>query len=371
MSAARRLRTSAAAALPFLAFTLALAITPRDARALQDLTLVRMARTTAMGGVGVGLADDENTLFNNAAGLAGQDERRFRIASVGLEASLDTYQTFGTSIDAVSNFSVSTLNQLMGKDISFRGGQTAMVMLPKFSLAYLVDAQGSINQYNSANPTFDFGYMITHGVQAGTAWKFASGRRPTSETRVGIAAKILWRRGGYYNLQTAGFLQATGQGKAYVDNLVGGYGLGFGADLGVQQVHRLDPKTQLSLGASVTDIGDTRFSGGKAMAQPMNINLGLGFKKELLFGKISLGFDVRNLARKTAFSNKTHLGGELSLPAFNFMIGANQLHYTWGVSFDLWVLKVHALSTAEELGVAFHQNPSRRYLLMFDFNLPI
>jgi hypothetical protein len=365
MTAARRFQQIAAAVL------LVTAGYRLPAQATQDLTLIRMARTTAMGGAGVGLADDENALFNNPAGLAGQEERRFRLIGIGLEASLDTYSTFGTSLSAIGNFSTATLNKLMGKDIYFRGGQTAMILLPHFSLAYLADVQGSINEYNVANPTFDFGYMITHGVQAGTAWKFTSGRRPTSEFRLGVAAKILWRRGGVYNIQTAGFLQATSQGKAYIDNLVGGYGMGFGADVGIQEIQRLDPKTQLSFGASITDIGDTRFSGGKAMAQPMNINFGVGYKKELLFGKISLGLDLRNLTRQTAFSNKTHLGGEFTLPAFSFYAGANQLNYTWGVSFDLWVLKIHAVSTAEELGIAFQQNNSRRYLLMFDFNLPI
>lgn len=342
-----------------------------DAHALQDFTLVRMPRTTAMGGAGVGLADDSNALFNNAAGLADQNDRRFRLVGAGVEASLDTYQTFGNSLQAVSDFTVSSLNQVMGKDIYFRGGQTMMVMLPKFSLAYLVDAQGSINEYNTANPNFDFGYMITHGVQAGTAWTFSKGRRPTSEFRVGIAAKVLWRRGGYYNIQTSGFLLATNQGKAYVDQLVGNYGIGFGADLGIQQVMRIDPKTRLSFGASLTDIGGTRFSEAKAMVQEMQANIGIGFKKELQFGKISAGFDLRNLGRQTAFSNKTHLGAELELSAFAIQAGANQLNYTWGFSFDLWVIKVHALSTAEELGVAFGQKTSRRYMLALDFNVPI
>lgn len=361
------------AAAPFIFAIAAFLTTLRspDAHAVQDVTLVRMARTTAMGGAGVGLADDENALFNNPAGLAAQEERRFRLLSVGVEASLDTYQTFGTSLDAISNFSINSLNQLMGKDISVRAGQTAMVMLPHFSLAYLVDVQGVVNEYNVANPNFDFANMITHGIQAGTAWRFASGRRPKSELRIGVAGKLLWRRGGYYNIQTSGFLQATNQGQAYLDELVGSYGIGFGADLGVQWVNRLDAKSQFMAGASVTDIGDTRFSDSHASPQAQQINLGIGYKKDLDFARMSLGFDLRNLARKTAFVNKTHFGGELKLPAFDIYAGANQLNYTWGVTFNAWVLKIHVLSTAEELGVTFHQNTSRRYMLMVDFNMPI
>ncbi|MBS1960100.1 MAG: hypothetical protein JST80_11550 [Bdellovibrionales bacterium] len=337
----------------------------------QNLTLVRMARTTAMGGAGVGLADDENALFQNVAGLAGQDDRRFKLISAGLEASWDTYETFGTSMDAINDFSVSSLNKLMGKDINFRVGQTAMVILPHFELAYLVDVQGSINEYNLANPNFDFGYQTTHGVQAGTAWKISKGRHPSSEWRVGAAAKVLWRKGGYYNIQTSGFLQATNQGKAYIDNLVGNFGMGFGADVGVQYVDRIDPKTTMSMGLSILDIGDTRFSDDRANPIPMSINWGLGYKKEMKFGRISLGFDIRDIGKRTPFVNKTHLGGEFKLPTFDFWAGFNQLNYSWGFGFDLWVLKISLLSTAEELGYAFGQNTSRRYMLMFEFNLPM
>lgn len=344
---------------------------PSSALAIQDLTLVRMPRTTAMGGVGVGLADDDNALFNNPAGLYGQEERRFRLVSAGVEASLDTYEQFGTSLSAIQDFSVSSLNQVMGKDINVRVSQTAMVLLPHFSLAYLVDAQGAVDEYNAANPNIDFGNMITHGIQAGTAFRIANGRRPKSELRIGGAAKLLWRRGGYYNIQTSGFLQATNQGQAFVDELVGGYGMGFGLDLGVQWMNRVDAKTQFMVGASITDIGDTRFTDPHAMAQPQSISFGLGFKKDLEFAKMSLGFDLRNLGRTTAFVNKTHFGGELKLPAFTFYAGANQLNYTWGLTFDVWVVKLHVVSTAEELGVTFHQNTSRRYMLMVDFNMPI
>jgi hypothetical protein len=337
----------------------------------QNQTLIRMARTAAMGGAGVGLADDENALFQNAAGLVGLEERRFKLVSVGVEASMDAVVSFSDSVSAFSDFSIATLNQFMGQDIYVRAGQTAVVLLPHFALAYVVDLQTSLFEYALSNPNFELGYQTTHGVQAGTGWKFSSGRRPTSEWRVGVAGKVLWRRGGFYQLQTAGFLQAATQGKAYLDQLTGGFGMGFGLDAGVQFVNRIDPKTQFLAGVSITDVGDTRFSEPKASRLEQTLNLGLGWKQKMDFGDLSLGLDFRNLTKNISFASKTHFGAELKIPAIQIMAGFNQLNYTWGMGFDLWVLKLQALSTAEEFGVAKGQNTSRRYMLLVDFNLPI
>jgi hypothetical protein len=349
----------------FLGFNLPIA------SALQFQQLVRLSRTTAMGGAGVGLADQEDALFNNAAGLAGMNERRFKLVSTGLEASLDAYGALSNSLSAFSDFSLGTLNEFMGQDINTRVGQTTLVILPGFALAYIVDFQGVLNEYALSNPNFDLGYQTTHGVQMGTGWSFSSGRRPTSEVRFGMAAKILWRRGGFYNIQTSGFLQAASLGKAYLDQLVGSFGLGFGGDVGFQFVNRLDPKTTFSAGLSLTDIGDTRFSDPKASRLQMNLGWGLGYKQKAEFGMVSVAFDLRNLNRAGPLANKTHFGAEVELPALKLSAGLNQLNYTWGAAFDLWVLKISAVSTAEEIGVAKGQNTSRRYMLMVDFNMPI
>jgi len=69
--------------------------------------------------------------------------------------------------------------------------------------------------------------------------------------------------------------------------------------------------------------------------------------------------------------NKTHFGTEFSLRILDFYAGLNQLNPTYGAAFDLWILRISAMSYAEELGVVYHQLPSRRYMLQIDFSLPI
>jgi len=334
-------------------------------------TLVKQPRQTAMGGAGVGLADDEFALFMNPAGLAGQDSRRFKVLGLGVEAPLETYTTLSQSLSALNNFSLNTLNTLMGKEIYVRSSFVPIVKLPKFAITYLVDVQGAIEQFNQANPTFKIGDMVTHGVQAGMGWSLKSGRRATDEWRFGVAGKILFRRGGYYDVNTSGFLQIAGGGMDYINQLVGSYGTGYGADLGVQYVRHLDPKQDFFFGASVTDVFGTSFSSSTAQKIVMNPSIGFGYRRQLEFLKFKLAADLRNLDQSVSLGNKTHLGAEVSMPLFDLYAGLNQLNVTYGAAFDLWVLRLTLLSYAEELGVRFHQLTSRRYMLQVDFSLPI
>ncbi len=339
----------------------------------QTFELVRQPRTMAMGGAGVGLADDEYALFHNAAGLAGLEERGFRPLGLGVEGSWDSYANLSDILALSSNFTISSLNVLMSKDIAFRASEVPMILLPHFALAYIFDAQIVLNQNNKVNPNLNLGYMTTHGLQVGTAWSFKQGRHPTDEFRVGVATKLLFRKGGFYDIGTAGLLQATGDGRAYLNNLIGTYGTAFGGDIGVQYLKKLSPTATISLGSSLTDVGDTKFSSSSnAMTIPMNWSLGLGYKKMVdKTAKLSFGLDMRNMLLATALSNKIHVGSEVDLGFISLQLGLNQLNASYGVTFDAWVLKLMFLSYAEELGPSYHQLTSRRMMLQVNFNMPI
>ena len=102
-----------------------------------------------------------------------------------------------------------------------------------------------------------------------------------------------------------------------------------------------------------------------------NPSFGLGFKKDLNFFKLALAADMRNLDVDTNFVNKTHVGANLGMPLIDLYVGLNQMRATYGMAFDIWLIKISLLSYGEELGVKFGQNPSRRYLFQLDFQLPI
>jgi len=324
-----------------------------------------------MGGTGVALGGGEYALFQNPAALAGQETRSARLLGLGLEASLDTYSVFGSSLNAVKNFSANDLNQIMNKNIFFRAGATPLIQLPHFSIAYVVDAQGAITGYNQANPTFNLGDMITHGVQAGTGWSFKSGKRAKDEFRFGITGKLLFRRGGYYDITTSGYLQATNSGKSYINSIVGNYGMGYGADTGMQYIYRPDKLSEIVFGSAITDIGGTHFSVATAQTIPMSWSTGVGYKRTVNMMKLGVEADIRDINQSMAFSNKVHIGGSVGIPLLDFYAGLGQMDLSYGFAFDLWIMRVSFTSYAEELGVYQGQDTSRRYLMQFDFKLPI
>jgi hypothetical protein len=256
----------------FLSFIIA-CLPVLSAHAQVDRGLVLQPRELAMGGTGVALADDEFALFNNPAGLAGQDTRRFKLVGLSVEGSADAYSALSTSYSTFkNNFQISDLDKLMGKNINLRADMVPILQLPHFAITYLYDVQGSLLENNLANPNFQVGDMITHGVQAAYGWNLLDGgKKATEELRLGFAGKVLWRKGGFYDVSTSGFLEAASNGKQYIDNLTGTYGMGFGGDAGLQYVNKLDKNNKLFFGASVTDIGNTKFSSPQAAPIPMNM----------------------------------------------------------------------------------------------------
>lgn len=337
----------------------------------QTQEIVRQPRNMAMGGIGVGLADDEYALFNNPAGLAGYEQRGFRPLGLGIEGTWDTYKNFSEIASVSKSLSFSSMNIFMNKDIAFRLSQVPMILLPHFALSYIADTQISVNQFNQVSPYFNLGAMITHGVQAGMAWSFKEGRRSMSEFRMGFAVKLLFRKGGYYDLGTTNMLHMSGDAQAYLSNVIGSYGKAFGGDLGAQYLRKIDDKSTLSFGASVTDLAGTKFPDSRTLSIPMSLNVGTGYIKNIYENKLKLGLDFRNLLLSNSLSNKIHMGSEFDMGYLKLMAGLNQLHASYGVGFDFWMLKTMFMSYAEELGPSYGLMTSRRMLVQVNFNMPI
>ncbi len=354
----------------FLAASLIFAV---QSEAYEQLgrSIIQLPRMTAMGGAGIGLADDEYTLFYNPAGLAGSNMRRLQLMGLGVEGSWDIATTVQDSLSAFKTFNQNSMNLLMGKDIYVRGGITPMVLLPHFAIAYVNDFQGAISEYNTANPTFHFGDQITRGIQAGMGWSFSHGRHPKDEYRFGLSGKYLWRRGGYYDVSTSGFLAATTDPKGFINNIVGDYGTGMGIDTGFQYVNHMDKKSDISFGISGTDITYTHFSSQQAAVIPASWGFGFGYKTHIPFFKLAAAADLRDFNRDTSFSNKVHFGGELGIPLMDFYLGWSQLSMTYGFAFDLWVMRIDVMSYEQQLGNYYNQQASRRYMLHINLNLPI
>lgn len=334
--------------------------------------LYRGARMQAMGGAYTAVADDEQTVFLNPAGLAGVKKAEIHYLTADIDLSADIYSAYSESSDAFSDLSIESVESLMGKNIYGRVQLSPTLTLPNMGIGFIVDGQAAFYGKNLSLPQITFGYQNTNGIQAGAGFSLAGkhrrrGRYP--DFRVGFAGKLLWRRGGYRKVPLTTLFNLS-QGKSLVTDLAGSYGMGIGVDLGTHYVHPFSDRLTLSLGSAFLDIGDTHFA---SEADPIrgNWSLGAALRYEMPAFHVLLAYDYRNILEDTDWRQKNHLGVELGFPMFRIYGGINQVYLTYGVAFDIWVFRLTAYSYGQELGTFVRQDPDRRYSLRLDFKFDI
>lgn len=330
--------------------------------------LFRGARATAMGNAFTAIADDEQALYMNPAGLAGVEKYRIQYLALTLEAPPDLLET----VDTLSTMSLEqpeALNTLMGKHLFAHAQLTPTLIMPNFAVGIIADQRAALYAKNQSYPQLTVGYQTTNGVQAGYGVSlFQSSRRnQVGDLRVGVGGKILWRRGGYHTLTLTELFTQLGQSDVIgLKNIVTGeFGRGYGFDLGMQYVRKFGSDFTLSAGSSWTEIGDISFDSGSE-TQKGNLSAGLAFAYRPGLFSMTFAYDYRHILNPGDWDLKQHFGLQLGLPMLTLYGGLNQFHPTYGISFNAWLAKVTAVSYREELGSQFREDSERRYLLQVE-----
>ncbi|MCM2323576.1 MAG: hypothetical protein NDJ90_09985 [Oligoflexia bacterium] len=327
------------------------------ARAEPFRDLYRGARATAMGNAFVGLADDEQALFLNPAGLAGVTRHSINYFAADVELSRDVIGDI-QSLGGISD--PSGVNAIMGKKVLGRFQFSPSFLMPNVGVGLLVDQQFAILAKNRALPKIVLGYQATNGIQAAYGVSLlGKSRRRKSDLRFGVGGKVLWRRGGY---RQVGLTQMLNLNEDELRAMMGSYGMGYGFDAGLQSVTELNSRLTMSAGLVMTEIGDIKFRRG-GDKQEGNFSAGLAFKYRLPQIGIAMAYDYRHILETADWRKKVHFGTELTLPMLGLYFGLNQLTLSYGVAFDAWLFKVTAVSYSEELGSVFGQERERRFLL--------
>jgi hypothetical protein len=318
-------------------------------------------RAQAMGGAYTAVADDEAAIFYNPAGLAGIEKNTVTYASLDLQGSGDLILGFRDSRAAFTDLSPSTLNMLMGKNVYGRAQFAPTIVMPGFGLAVLVDGQAAILAQNKSLPHITLGYQNTNGVQAayGMAIGRRKGRQGVSELRLGFAGKFLYRRGGYRLL---GLMDILNVSQDTLHQVANAWKNSIGVDAGLQYVRGITSRLTLNAGLAFTDIGDTKFG---LEADRIQSNLSFGLAALYRTGKmgVTLAYDYRHILQPADARKRSHFGTELNFPIFSLYAGLNQTYFSYGAGFDVWLVRVTAVSTAHEYGTFVGQNPVRTFAL--------
>jgi hypothetical protein len=338
-------------------------LAPRTARAGELREYYRGTRAEAMGNAFTAIADDEEAIFLNPAGLAGVDGFRFNYAALDLATNWETVTSYASVSDAFKSLDGDSFNSILGKDVYAQAQFTPSIVMPNFGIALLVDQQVALSTENAALPQVNFGFQTTDGVQAAYGVSLMRGRHRGQDFRIGIGGKILWRRGGYRQLPMMTLVSADIDA---MKQAVGGFGgPAYGVDFGSQYIRKLSHNLTLSGALVYTDIGDTNFGNGPSPIKG-NLSVGVAAKFGYHNAHLTLSAEQRHLLEETDWRKKTHVGMELALPMISLYGGINQVYLTYGASFDVWIMRITAASYAEELGSYVHQNAPRRYVIKID-----
>lgn len=328
--------------------------------------LYRGTRAQGMGNAYVGLADDEQAVFLNPAGLAGNTQYKFHYLLADIAVADDIVQS-AKSVSTFSNLSPSTMNKVMGKNIYASAQYTPMLLMGPIAFAGIISAETLILAQNRTLPDITLGFQNTNGVQFSSGFVLGNKRNRYRQLRLGLGVKMLWQRGGYKKLPVT---KALSLSKSELQNMLGEYSAIVGSDIGLQYVMNFNKRLTYSLGLVQNDLSFKTSKGVTSVTEGMG-TFGMALKYNPGAVSYALTFDYRNIFESADWRKKVHLGGELSLPLLSFYAGINQFYGTFGVGFNLWIFKVNAVSYAEELGVASMQDGQRRYVLSLDLNLPL
>lgn len=324
----------------------------------------------AMGGAYVALADDEEAIFLNPAGMASNQKYGFHFGEMGVVVSNDIIKSAMEGGSAFKELSGETLNVVVGKDIYGQATFSPSLRMPNLGIALLVDGQAALLAKNKAYPQITIGYQTTNGVQVaygvalGRSTSFAPLKR--GEFRIGIGGKLMYRRGGYHQYAETELFDI----KNSLNAKTGNFGRGYGLDLGTQYLYNLDKHASVMAGVAHTEVGDLNFGDGPDH-QKGNLSFGFAFKYAFQRMRAILSYEYANMLADHDWRKKNHFGAEVSIPMLSLYGGVNQVYLTYGGAIDLWLIRLMVYTYTEERGNYVFIDPEKRWALQatLKFNL--
>jgi hypothetical protein len=331
-------------------------------------TLYRGVRPLGMGGAFTAVADDENALFYNPAGLAETDEL------VGVDVTIP----LPVPLIEVSENSVDFYNDIQDTDMNDTGEVTALLkdyvgkhqhlrigLFPnaRFKIANVGAQIGALAQatvdmdiHNPVWPEVHIDVVADYGLLVGGGMKL-----PFAGLSAGATLKALTRN-SLNEVYTPTDIAADDFNDEMNDDMKSGSG--FSADLGlmydIPYLSSYNPKVALVV-QNVPEM-----SMGDAKEIKTQINAGVAVEKSFVAFTVIGALDYMDIGNAIGedddIPKRIHLGAEVKLPAILAVrVGLNQGYMTAGATLDIWIIKLDFVTYAEEVGAHAGQREDRRY----------
>jgi hypothetical protein len=327
----------------------------------------RGVRPLGMGGAFTAVADDENALFYNPAGLSALKGLEMGILNPIVEVSKKSLDLIKDADDTDFD-DTGEVADLMRKYIGeHQHARLALYPHVGFKMAnvgamigFLAQGTVDIDIRNPAWPEAHTGIVQDFALLVGAGFPV-----PVKGLKLGLAAKAVKRK-SLEEVYTAVDIAADDFEDRLDDDLKSGSGFSF--DIGVIYKLPFFSLVDTSVGLAVLNVPSMNM--GDAREIDTQANIGLALQKTLAKFKFLATLDymdlTRNIDEDSDFAKRLHMGLELQTPFFiSLRTGLNQGYWTGGATVDFRILRLDFATYAEEVGAYAGQRSDRRYIGQF------
>lgn len=347
--------------------------------------LARSPRALLMGDAFTAVADDEYTLFYNPAALG--RHKGIHVSSINPKLELPdilskNIKKLQFSVDGKykdwPKEPVGVANRLMGTPLHLGASWIPTVKFENFAFSWINSSTTDLSLQNSTHPSLDVNYRYDRGFAIGAGFPIigGGGDKASSQLSAGVALKKINRSSldGSFDLFGTELLEIIENSDSYKDirrSLGYSKGSGWGFDLGLEQIMNNGPTTWI-FGLSILDLGDTRFAKEDGIAdipvQKMSTNFGSSYNQDFGFFDYTVSMDFSPmLDPQMSFFSKLKIGFKAAIPGLEFLMGINGGYWSYGLSADLFFLKLSVGFYGIETGRKFRDLEAER--IVFTLNL--
>lgn len=328
----------------------------------------RGIRPLGMGNAFTAIADDENAVFYNPAGISKMSKLNFGVVNpvVGISDKMVDLMSDAQDINQDDTGEVADLlRDYIGEHQHFTAALYPYVGFNVADIGVVVAglAKGMVNA-DVRDPVWPEAHveMITdYGVLGGAGLKVPFPK--VAGLRAGGALKVLSRE-SLDEVYTATDLAASDFSDRLEDDLVSGSGMAL--DFGIMYDLRFVPVFDTTAALVVQNIPEMDMDDAEDIKTQFHV--GLGLQKSLGAFEFLGALDIRditgNIGEDDDIGKRIHLGAELKLPAvLAVRAGFSQGYLSAGATVDIWVVKLDFATYAEEVGAHAGQRMDRRYVM--------
>ncbi len=327
-------------------------------------TLHRGVRPLGMGGAFTAVADDENALFYNPAGLSNIDTLQLGIFNPLIEVSENTIDMYYDSQDTDFEDTGEVTDFLRDYVGEHQHGRVALLPHVGFNIrdygimvAGLAQATLDMDVRNPVWPEAHVDAVYEYGLLAGVGLKV-----PITGLRAGATVKFISRH-SLDEVYTATDIADDDFDQELEDDMESGSGIGF--DLGA--IYRMPflEIIDLDLGLTVQNLPEMDMGDAKPLETQTNV--GLAATKSFAGFDLVAALDYMDLTNSYDEdedpAKRLHMGAEVRLPKIlSVRAGLNQGYYTAGATVDFRIVRFDVATYGEEVGAHAGQREDRRYI---------